>query len=70
MKMLVEYVNPQLVCFRNLAAGLMDEMSKPLKTLVDAQVKARKPVSFSTDMTVLTERKQADSSHKQAHNQT
>lgn len=35
------------LCFRNLAAGLLDEMSKPLKGLVETQVKARKPVSFT-----------------------
>ena len=35
------------MCFRNLAAGLLDEMSKPLKGLVETQVKARKPVSFT-----------------------
>ncbi|KAL8604909.1 hypothetical protein ACOMHN_028537 [Nucella lapillus] len=34
---------------KNLAAGLLDEMSKPLKGLVETQVKARKPIEVAVD---------------------
>ncbi|XP_076461242.1 nostrin-like isoform X2 [Babylonia areolata] len=34
---------------KNLAAGLLDEMSKPLKGLIEAQVKARKPIEVAVD---------------------
>ncbi|XP_076466064.1 nostrin-like isoform X2 [Babylonia areolata] len=39
---------------RNLAVGLLEEMSKPLKTLVDTQVKARKPIEVTVDKSYKT----------------
>ncbi|KAL8616588.1 hypothetical protein ACOMHN_036620 [Nucella lapillus] len=39
---------------RNLATGLLEEMSKPLKTLVEAQIKARKPIEVTVDRSYKT----------------
>lgn len=39
---------------KNLAAGMLEEMSKPLKGLVETQVKARKPIEVAVDKSYKT----------------
>nr|KAG5693524.1 hypothetical protein BaRGS_006226 [Batillaria attramentaria] len=39
---------------KNLATGLLEDMSKPLKTLVEGQVKARKPIEVTVDKSYKT----------------